>query len=225
VQALLPQVTQDLIWPELFQAASTIAYQAPASQVWAQPAAVPAPTSAASTMPSSFFHHPAHTDCCTFCAQCSHMVHSCPTAKEYMHTGCMLIKNDHLHLPTGESILNDSSGHGLKSTINSWLVANSTTCPGEPLAAPPSQAVPVLQLDAHPHLMLSFEVVWPAVPCAYVMSVADPEDDSDTVALLVSFTTCTRSLLLKGRNGSPNHQDPLKLHLHQHHLPPLPLCL
>jgi hypothetical protein len=175
-----PQVAQDLVRPELFQAASIVAYQAPASQAWIQPATTPAPTSAVGTAPSSFFRHPPHTDGCAFCAQRGHMVRSCPAAEEYVCTGCALIKNDHLHLPTGESILNDGSGHGLKSAIDSWLAANGTARPGEPLTPPPSQAVPVLQLGAHPRSMLSFEAVWLATPCAYVMPVADPEDDSDS---------------------------------------------
>jgi hypothetical protein len=92
----------------------------------------------------------------------------------------VLIKNDHLHLPTGESIPNDGSGHGLKSMIDSWLAANGTACPSEPLTPLPSQTVPVPQLSAHPCSTLSFEAVQPATPYAYVMPVADPEDDSNS---------------------------------------------
>jgi hypothetical protein len=171
-----PQIAQDLVRPELFQAASTVAYQAPASQAWAQPAAASAPAPAASTASSSFFRRPARTDGCAFCAQRGHMVRSCPAAEEYVRTGRALIKNDRLHLPTGESIPNDGSGRGLKSAIDAWLAANSTTRPGELTTTPPSPAVP----DPHPRSTLSFEAVRPAVHRAYITPVPDDEDDSSS---------------------------------------------
>ena len=52
------------------------------------------------------------------------MLRSCSIAEEYVNARNALIIDDRMHLPSGERIPNDSSGQGLKYTIDSWLSAN-----------------------------------------------------------------------------------------------------
>jgi hypothetical protein len=146
-----PDIAQVLAKPDLFQTASTAAYQAPVSQAWSQPTATllvkptsnPArqswiqssPPVAVPTDPSQFFRRPRRTSGCVFCAQRGHQVRGCPAAEEYVRTGRALIQNDRLHLPNGQPIPNDGSGRGLKHAIDTWLAADSAR-PSEPSAVP-----------------------------------------------------------------------------------------
>lgn len=142
-----PDIAQELAKPDLFQTASTAAYQALVSQAWSQPTttlpvkpiSTPArqssPPIAVPTDPSQFFRRPPRTSGCVFCAQRGHQVRGCPAVEEYVRTGRTLIKNDRLHLPNGQPIPNDGSGRGLKHAIDTWLAADSAR-PSEPSAVP-----------------------------------------------------------------------------------------
>jgi hypothetical protein len=102
------------------------------------------------------------------------MVLNCPAAEEYMRPGRALVKNDRLHLPTGDPIPNDGSGGGLKYAIDALLATNSMR-PGEPLTASPRQTTPVSQHDTlsarRSFSKLCFQ--------PYITAAADSDDDRD----------------------------------------------
>ena len=149
-----PNVVQKLTAPQMFQSpspASSFAFQTPTNTSWTQCTTIPPEKAStcqtwtqpqASTLPpdaTAFFRTPWRFDGCIFCVQQGHVVHECIIAFEYVKNGCAKVHEGRLHLPNGQAIPNDSSGHGLKSSIDAWIAANVLPAP-DPAPAPTSQA-------------------------------------------------------------------------------------
>ena len=50
--------------------------------------------------------------------EAGHPIHSCPAIEEYVETGHLRIVNRCLYLPTGQPILDDRPGLGLKAGVD-----------------------------------------------------------------------------------------------------------
>src|SRR6266566_823196 len=138
------------------------------------PASIPTSTPVAGSFKSDFFRS-AHAQGCAFCGHLGHHIHSYPTAKEYVDTGHVKIINRRLYLPTGQPILNDGCGQGLKACVDAWLAANTQYSS--------TMTVPTVQCDPPPHnaASFSFEVLPDPDPVvstgAYII---EADADSDT---------------------------------------------
>jgi hypothetical protein len=153
-----PNVTNDYPKPELTLPPPPLAaytYQAlPPStipnfqQQWLQ---TPAPTTAPTNYetPDGFFCSWPCTDGCTFCNQRGHCIRECSIAKDYVCSGCTTICSGQIHLPNGDPIPNDGSGHRVKAAIDAWLAARGPTPSAPLMLAPPSVR------DIPPHAMLT----------------------------------------------------------------------
>lgn len=124
---------------------------------------------------SKFFRdkYSARAQGCAFCGHLGHYIHSCPAAEEYVNTGHVKIINRCLYLPTGQPILNDERGLGLKAGVNVWIAAN------QQYSSTPR--VPTVQCDPPPHntTSFSFEVIPdPAVPTGAYITEADVDSDT-----------------------------------------------
>ena len=173
-----PEFAKELPKPEIVSTApsATFAYQAltalltPPRPTWPH-TSDPTPASApiADTVP--YFRTQLRPDTCAFCVQPSHRIRKCPIAQEYIQTGRATTCGDRLHLPNGQPIPNDGSGHRLQASINLWLAAQ--TAPTPPQAPPPSREPP-------PHAALSFEAVGSRAGRveeaseAYIVEVVEP---------------------------------------------------
>src|SRR6266576_2089926 len=106
------------------------------------PTSVPTSTPVAGNSKSDFFRS-AHAQGCAFYGHLGHHIHSCPAAEEYVDTGHVKIINCCLYLPTGQPILNDGHGQGLKAGVNAWLAANTQYSS--------TMTVPMVHHDLSPH--------------------------------------------------------------------------
>ena len=99
-----------------------------------------------------------------------------PAAEEYVDTGHVRIINRCLYLPTGQPILNDGHGLGLKADVDAWIAANQQYFS--------TLTAPTMQCDAPPHVAnMCFKISpKPEVPVstgAYITETdVDPEMDS-----------------------------------------------
>ncbi len=111
-----PEIAKNLPKPQIVTTASTsttVAYQSNSAAV--QPIQPMIHLSAPPPIPTSV---PTSTQGCAFCGHLGHHIHSYPTAKEYVDTGHVKIINHRLYLPTGQPILNDGYGQGLKAGVD-----------------------------------------------------------------------------------------------------------
>jgi type IV secretory pathway VirB10-like protein len=53
--------------------------------------------------------------------QKGHHLHKCPAVEEYINTGRVIIRDNWIHLPNGQPVPNDGTGHGIKASIDNWL--------------------------------------------------------------------------------------------------------
>ena len=119
------------------------------------------------------------TDGCAFCTLLGHLLQSCTTAIKYINSRCIMVKDSHIHLPNGQLIPNNGSGHGLKHAIDAWLTANSAPTSDISALIQPSVPTP-FHHDPPPHTALSFKAVQSEVHMAQITDTApeDPPDDN-----------------------------------------------
>ena len=72
-------------------------------------------------LPNSTFLPPPHQpDGCAFCAQYGHCIQDCPMAHDYMQHSLAVMYEGQIRLPNYALIPNDSTGRGLKISIDAW---------------------------------------------------------------------------------------------------------
>jgi hypothetical protein len=127
---------------------------------------VPTPTSTLALQPlegaASFFWTQPYIEGCSFCLQPDHHIRMCPVANKYVHTGRAKVMGDKLRLPNNQRIPNDSSGCGIKASIDAWLTSQATaqaatqattvpppSCPtyAPPPLLPPQHALPTAHIE------------------------------------------------------------------------------
>ena len=65
----------------------------------------------------------------------------CPAAEEYVDTGRAIVRDNRIHLPNGQPVPNDGTGHGIKASIDNWLTAQYSS----QAAAPTSRIEEVVE--------------------------------------------------------------------------------
>jgi len=120
----------------------------PSRQPW--PRSDPLPAAPPSLPPEACFFPPSPTriEGCAFCTLLGHRLRECPTIREYLASGKALVINDRLYLANGQAIPNDGTGRGLKSSIDSWLAAQSAS-------STPPQTTSNSTRDTPPHIALN----------------------------------------------------------------------
>ena len=120
----------------------------PALQPWSAPAPTlvsPAANANANAI-ASFFRTTPRPETCAFCTAPDHRLRQCPIANEYLVSGRASIVGDRMHLPNGQPIPFDGTRRGLKASIDSWLISQTTSAP------PITQTRTVFTQDPPPHL-------------------------------------------------------------------------
>jgi hypothetical protein len=107
---------------------------------------------------ASFFRTQPYIEGCSFCLQPNHRIWMCPVANEYVRTGRVKVVGDKLRLPNNQRIPNDSSGRGIKASIDAWLTsqaaaqAASVPPPSHPAYAPPLPPPPLQHAPPAAHI-------------------------------------------------------------------------
>jgi hypothetical protein len=102
----------------------------------------------------------------------------------YVATGRAIVRESRLYLPNGQYIPNDGSNRGLKHSIDTWLLTNSTLAPDTlPPVANPTAPVTfrTVQRDAPPHQALSFEAIHSEVHMAEITDATDDEAQDELI--------------------------------------------
>ena len=138
--------------------------------------------------PESFFRSQQRSEGCAFCNQKGHRICECNLAEDYVCSGRASIRSGRIHLPTGDQVPNDSTGHGLKAGIDSWLAGR----PSSTSATPQSFAAPARNPPQHASLIstsrieeiadfYTFQVAGATSPDLLTKPDSDtPESDTDT---------------------------------------------
>ena len=135
------------------------------------------PTTPSSSNPSSFFRAPLRPDGCAFCTQSGHRVRGCPTAKEYLGLGRVLVQGDRLYLPNGQPIPNDGSGRGLKHGIDTWFAAQAPVTPAPKQQVSFTRETPPHFPTNHANRTSSARIE--EITEAHIVQVVDSEEDPE----------------------------------------------
>ena len=125
-----PDIAQSLPKPDISQS-YTFQNTAPLTnlprQTWTDRAA---PGSPVITPEESFFRtRPAS---CIICSQSNHLICECTLAQEYVQSKKATIVGNRLHLPNGQPIPSNITGHNLKERIDAWLAGPVAAAPTHP---------------------------------------------------------------------------------------------
>jgi len=152
-----PNVVANLPKPEVIPTTlptTSFAYQTPTAppppsrQPWQRSDPLPAAPPSLPPEAASFLRPRPRIEGCAFCTLLGHRLRECPTIREYLASGKALVINDRLYLANGQAIPNDGTGRGLKSSIDSWLAAQSAS-------STPPQTTSNSTRDTPPHIALN----------------------------------------------------------------------